>query len=76
MLTFPPRTDARWQSAKWRTEMLRRLMDEQGLTAAMAGDILGVAETTVWGYRSMAARPISIFALKALVYEIERESLV
>lgn len=76
MLTFPPRSDARWHSAAWRTETLRSLMDERGLTAAMVGDILDCSELTVFGYRSIKARPISAIALKALVYEIERESLV
>jgi hypothetical protein len=75
-LTLPPRTDPCWQNRVWRTEALRSLMDEHGLTAAMVADILDCSELTVFGYRSITARPISANTLKALVYEIERESLV
>ena len=76
MLNFPPRTDGCWQSADWRTGMLRKLMDERGLTSAMVANLLDCSELTVFGYRSIKARPIPAVALKALVYEIERESLV
>lgn len=73
---IPSRKSHHWRDAKWRTQFLRDLMDERGLTAAMVADILDCSELTVFGYRSMKARPIPAWALKALVFEIERESLV
>lgn len=51
-------------------------METRGLTAAMVSEILDTAEQTVFNWRASAARPISIHALKALMFEVERESLV
>lgn len=51
-------------------------MDTRGLTAAMVAEILDTAEQTVFNWRASTARPISAHSLKALVFEVERESLV
>jgi hypothetical protein len=51
-------------------------MVERGLTAAAVAEILDTAEQTVFNWRASVARPISAVHLKALVFEIERESLV
>lgn len=75
-MLIPDRKSPLWRDAGWRTQYLRDLMDERGLTAAMVSDILDCSELTVYGYRSIKARPIPVWALKALVFEIERESLV
>lgn len=75
-MLIPNRKSPLWLDPEWRTECLRDLMEEQGLTAAMVADILDCSELTVYGYRSIKARPITAWALKALVFEIRRESLV
>lgn len=75
-MQIPHRTDPRWHDAAWRTRFLREIMDARGLTAAMVAEILDTAEQTVFNWRASTARPISAHTLKALVFEVERESLV
>ncbi len=75
-MKLPSRTHVCWQSPEWRTTALRQIMEERGLTASMAAEILEVTEQTIFNWRASVARPISAHALKALVFEVERESLV
>jgi FixJ family two-component response regulator len=75
-MQIPNRKNPCWRDAAWRTRFLREIMDTRGLTATMVAEILDTAEQTVFNWRASTARPISAHSLKALVFEVERESLV
>lgn len=72
MMRFPYHGDCRWQSAKWRTKILRDLMLDYSLSIHDVCRLTHTKYPTVACWRSSVDRPITAAHLKALIFEIDR----